>query len=71
MAENSVMDSTFRAGSLVQGAEQTFAGKTAVVFQDHRLSYGQVAEAANRLANGLRGLELVTGDRVAVLMRSL
>jgi acyl-CoA synthetase (AMP-forming)/AMP-acid ligase II len=47
-----------------------FPDKTALVFKDRRLSYRELDEAANRLANALRGLGLDTGDRVADLQHN-
>ncbi|MFK7603397.1 long-chain fatty acid--CoA ligase [Deinococcus sp. SM5_A1] len=37
------------------------------VVKKHRISYGEVADRALRLANGLLGLDLQKGDRVATL----
>jgi acyl-CoA synthetase (AMP-forming)/AMP-acid ligase II len=44
---------------------QWFSERTAVVFQDVRLTYRQFNERVNRLANGLTTLGLRKGDRVA------
>jgi len=42
-----------------------FSGRTAVVFQDVRLTYKEFNERVNRLGNGLISLGLKKGDRVA------
>jgi acyl-CoA synthetase (AMP-forming)/AMP-acid ligase II len=41
--------------------------KTALVFRNTRLSYSELNERVNRLANGLLGIGVEKGDRVAVL----
>lgn len=40
--------------------------KTAIVFGDKRFSYAQVNALANRIANGLKQLGIVPGDKVAL-----
>ena len=42
--------------------------KKAVVLDSRKISYGELDEAANRVANGLIGLGLKKGDHVAILM---
>ncbi len=44
--------------------------REALVFGTTRLSYRAFDEAANRLANALRGLGVAKGDRVAILLRN-
>jgi fatty-acyl-CoA synthase len=44
--------------------------KTAVIFQEKTLTYRQLNEQVNRLANGLLRLGVRVGDRVAVLGRN-
>ena len=41
--------------------------RTAIFFDDRRFSYEELQERSNRLANGLAGLGIGSGDRVAVL----
>ena len=50
---------------LQQSAEQ-FPDKVALVCDDQRLTYAEVEEQANRLANGLLALGVQRGDRVAL-----
>ena len=42
--------------------------KTAIVMGEHRLSYTELNESANRLANALLKMGVRKGDRVAVLL---
>ena len=39
----------------------------AIVFDDQRITFGELADRVNRLANGLAGLGVGAGDRVAVM----
>ena len=47
-------------------ARRHFAGRTAVVDGDRRLTYAALADRVHKLAAALRGLGLEAGDRVAV-----
>lgn len=42
--------------------------KTAIVLSSQRVSYGELDEASNRVANALIDLGLQKGDHVAILM---
>ena len=46
------------------------ADRTALVFREHTWTYGELNSAATRLANGLIGLGVRRGDRVALLGRN-
>lgn len=54
-------------GRLVKKAADLYGDKTAVIFQDKSLSFRQINERANRLANGLLSLGVKKGDCVAFL----
>jgi len=54
-------------GHLVKKAVRKYGDRTAIVFQGKSLSYNQLNERVNRLANGLTGLGVRKGDGVAVL----
>src|ERR1700730_6896433 len=46
----------------------SFADSTAIVAHDRRITYREMQEWANRVANGLGALGVVPGDRVGLLM---
>jgi len=48
-------------------AAMVMGGRTAVVHEDRRRTYAQLAERAGRLASALRGAGVERGERVAVL----
>jgi len=54
-------------GNLVTKAVKKYGNRTAIVFNDRSYSYVEVYERVNRLANGLLGLGVKKGDRVAFL----
>jgi long-chain acyl-CoA synthetase len=43
-------------------------GKVALIFEDLKLRYAEVNGAANKIANGLAGLGVRSGDKVAVML---
>ena len=43
---------------------------TAVVFEDERLTFAQLDERVNRVANALTGLGLEKGDKVATMLEN-
>jgi len=45
-----------------------YAGKTAIAMGDQRLSYAQLDEASNKVANTLLGMGVSKGDQVAMLL---
>jgi acyl-CoA synthetase (AMP-forming)/AMP-acid ligase II len=49
---------------------RNYPEKNAVVFSDKRLSYLELNERANALANGLTDIGVVRGDKVATLLRN-
>ncbi|MFZ5519547.1 MAG: AMP-binding protein [Candidatus Zhuqueibacterota bacterium] len=50
---------------------QELPNKTAIIFNEHTITYAQVDEITNKLANGLSGIGLKRGDRIALLMPNL
>lgn len=59
-----------QAGLPYRWAARNFPDKIAAICDGRRMTYRELDEAANRLANALRGLGLVTGDRVAVMLHN-
>jgi fatty-acyl-CoA synthase len=55
------------AGSILTRAATLFPKKTAIVFEQSRISYAELNERVNRLANGLLKMGVKKGDRVALL----
>jgi fatty-acyl-CoA synthase len=55
----------------LQRSAAVFREKTAIIHGDRRFSYPEFAERAYRLANGLTGLGVVKGDRVAALLPNI
>ena len=64
------MTDTLETGYDIRWAAEQFRDRPAIVFGEHTYSFADVNARANRLANGLRGLGLETGDRVGVLVNN-
>ena len=56
--------------TIIQRYAQYYGGKTAIVQGDRRLSFQEVNERSNRLANGLLELGVRKGDKVGVIARN-
>ncbi len=50
----------------LQNSAERFPDKIALVCDGHRLTYAEIEEQANRIANGLLALGIERGDRVAI-----
>lgn len=57
-----------RAGSMLSWPAEQYPNKVAVKFEGEEMTFLQVNERINRLANGLMDLGLKKGDRVAALL---
>jgi long-chain acyl-CoA synthetase len=53
---------------MLERAAERYAGKTVIVSDKRRLSYAELDEASNRVANALVGMGVKKGDRVALLL---
>lgn len=54
-------------GQMIRRSARIYAGNTAVKVDGFEQTYGEMFERANRLANALRSLGVLPGDRVATL----
>lgn len=57
-----------RAGCMLSWPAEHYPNKIAVRFEGQEMTFGQINERINRLANGLIDLGLKRGDRVAALL---
>lgn len=55
----------------LERARLFFPDKAALIFENQTLTYRQLDENANRLANGLQALGLVAGDRAALFLPNI
>jgi len=53
---------------MLEQSAKRYGDKTAIAMGDSRLSYAQLDEASNRVANALKGMGVSKGDRVAMLL---
>jgi long-chain acyl-CoA synthetase len=53
---------------MLEGTAGRYGDKDAIVFDDRRISYSELDEASNRLANSLITLGIRKGDRIAILL---
>lgn len=58
------------AGYDLYWAAKQFASREAIIFGEQRVSYEQIDERSNRLANALLDFGLAPGDRIAVLLNN-
>ncbi|MDP2718846.1 MAG: AMP-binding protein [Dehalococcoidia bacterium] len=55
---------------MLEEAVNQYSGKSAIVFGDRRISYAEVDESSNKIANALIKIGIGKGDRVATLLTS-
>jgi long-chain acyl-CoA synthetase len=53
---------------MLEEAARRYGKKTAVIMDERRLSYAQLDEASNKIANALLGMGVKKGDRVVMLL---
>ena len=53
---------------MLEQAAKRYAGKTVIVMGERKLSYAELDEASNKVANALVGMGIGKGDRVAMLL---
>jgi len=54
--------------AMLEAAAKHYGGKTAIALGDRRLSYAELDEASNKVANALMKMGVSKGDRVAMLL---
>ena len=54
--------------AMLEEAAKHYGGKTAIALGDRRLSYAELDEASNKVANALIKMGVSKGDRVAMLL---
>lgn len=57
--------------SRIQEVAHKFPDKIALIFDQHQITYAQIEEITNKLANGLKSTGIQAGDRVALMMPNL
>ncbi|MFT4708876.1 MAG: fatty-acyl-CoA synthase, partial [Ascidiaceihabitans sp.] len=57
--------------SHLRRAAHVFATRTAVIYGDHRVTYAEYYDRCTRLASGLAGMGIASGDVVATLIPNL
>src|SRR5512144_371636 len=67
-ADNQVMDAELTPLSFLRRSAEVRPDKTAVIHGSRRLTYRELAEESQRLANALRSAGVAPGDRVAFLL---
>ncbi len=55
----------------IQDTAKAFPDKNALIFNDYRISYSQLENITNKLANGLTRVGIQAGDRVALMLPNL
>jgi acyl-CoA synthetase (AMP-forming)/AMP-acid ligase II len=55
---------------LIEARAGELTNKVYLVFQDQELTFGQIDQRVNQVANGLKGLGVCKGDRVALFIRN-
>ncbi len=58
-------------GDLLTHSAETSPEKTAIIFRDQSISYGELNRRANQVANALIGLGVEKGDRVGLLIHNI
>ena len=56
---------------ILENAAKRFPNQVAITYQDHRISFHDLKEATDRLANGLKSLGLESGDRIALMLPNI
>ncbi len=58
-------------GRMLEETGRNFAGKTALIHNETRLSYSELDKLVNSFANKLRSLGIVKGDKIAIILPNI
>ncbi|MGB4548601.1 MAG: AMP-binding protein [Syntrophales bacterium] len=58
-------------GEMLESVCDRYGGKTAIIFDDKKITYGDLRKAVNSLANHLESLGVEKGDKVAVMLPNI
>ena len=58
-------------GEMLESICRRYGGKTAIIFEDRKITYGDLDQAVNSLANHLKGLGVEKGDKVALMLPNI
>jgi len=58
-------------GRILEERAKKYRKKPALLFEGKQISYAQLNESVNKLANGLKGLGIKKGDRVAIMLPNI
>jgi acyl-CoA synthetase (AMP-forming)/AMP-acid ligase II len=58
-------------GKILEDRVMTYKKKSALIFTGKEISYQQLNENVNKLANGLKNLGIDKGDRVAIMLPNI
>lgn len=62
--------SELTVGNILTRNAINFPGKEAIIFEGKRITYGELNQRVNRLANALLGLGIKKGDKVSILFQN-
>lgn len=63
-------DADLTVGQFIERQVESYGDRVLVHFKDERITYAQMDERVNRVANGLRSLGVGPGDRVCLMLRN-
>lgn len=58
-------------GRILEERAKKYRKKPALLFEGKQISYAQLNESVNKLANGLKSLGIKKGDRVAIMLPNI
>jgi long-chain acyl-CoA synthetase len=58
-------------GEMLAGTCRRFPSRTAIIYEDRRISYDALERSVNALGNRLKGLGITKGDKVAIMLPNI